>query len=533
MSRQIKESVLFRTSASTDVQCSGGNILVAGLKSVSKKDITGIYQTLYKAEVAKVSTVSTTAAPTASTVYQVAVYDPCRTTGGYTESPKVYKYKTSTDLSVEGATAALQREYINLQLIAAINADDTCHATAATSTGGAGFTVTDDGGYYPVFSQGMTNVKGINSVYTITNSDGSGFASNLASITTPAVYSYGTGANLLLQNPIVSYVYGNLISGVLDAPPVTSAGLPAVTGQNYDGFIITSLKPVYMAGASNFIAYQDRLQTVFVDNGTGSSTTNLTGFKAFERVFHKLMLQEYVDDASTVVEFFDQPLVFQDPLGAAPTGTANTLGWQMGRYTSLNRTNIGTQTIVAPVLSSTGLLLDQDDTAGDGSHTSANQQTLGDQSFVVGKSEYAVVARVVAADWTDTQFLLGIRKKAVYTASYDDYTDLAAIGGGAADGDSITTFGILNNAATVATDTTVNFADGVSILLMIKVDINGNVTAWANGTSYPIYSAGTTALVLDAGDEFIAFYQHVNIGSGDPAVTISEFFGVPTRALIA
>jgi len=55
-------------------------------------------------------------------------------------------------------------------------------------------------------------------------------------------------------------------------------------------------------------------------------------------------------------------------------------------YGALNRTNIGTQTIFAPVLDATGLLIDQDDTAGDGSHTSANQQALGVQSFIVGKT---------------------------------------------------------------------------------------------------------------------------------------------------
>src|SRR6185369_9754028 len=223
----------------------------------------------------------------------------------------------------------------------------------------------------------------------------------------------------------------------------------------------------------------------------------------------------------------------QDPLGAAPTGTANTLGWQLSPYGSLNRTNIGTQTIVAPVLSSTGLLIDQDDNAGDGNHTSANQQVLGDQSFIVGKAEYTAYAKVVAGDWTDTQFMLGIRIKAVYTADYNNYTDLAAIGGAAADGDSVTTTGILNNAATVSTDTGVNFTDATSADLMIKVDIAGAVTAWFNGISYPIYSVGTTPLVLDAGDEFIAFYQHVNIGSGDPAVTISQFFGVTTTSLIS
>lgn len=533
--KPIQQAVLFRTSASTDIQCSGGNITIAGLNggSVAKKDITGIYQLLYKAEVKQIVTVATTAAPAAATLYQVAVYDPVRTISGYTESPRIYSYRTSNDLVLEGANAAAQREYINLQLIAKINADTANHATAATSTGGAGFTVTDTGVYYPVFAQNMTNIKGVNKVYTITNPDGTGFADNLATVTTAAVYSSGVGSKLAQEAPVTSFVFNNLISGVLDAPPVTVDNLPAVTGQQYDAFVITSLKAIPAIPVGSHLAFQDRTQTVWVDNGLGSTTTNRTGFLAFERVMHKLMLQQYQDDASTVQEFFDKPIVFQDPLGAAPTGTANTLGWQLSPYGSMNRTNIGTQTIVAPVLDATGLLIDQDDVAGDGSHTSANQQALGDQSFIVGKAEYTVYGNAVAGDWTDTQFMIGIRKKAVYTADYNDYTDLAAIGGGAADGDSIFTFGILNNAATVATDTGVNFTDAASTALMIKVDIDGNVTAWVGNTSYPIYSVGTTALVLDAGDEFIAFYQHVNIGSGNPAISIGQFFGVATTGLIS
>lgn len=541
MSKIIKESVLFRTSAASDIQCSGGNITVAGLKSVSKKDITGIYQTLYKAEVAKVSTVTTSAVtPAASTLYKVVVYDPTRFTGSYTESPKVYKYRTSADLSVEGASAALQREYINVQLIAAINADDTCHATAATLTGGAGFTVTDDGGYYPVFSQGMTNVKGINAVYTEINTDGTGFAGNEASITTAAVYSYGTGAKLLAEKPIISFVFGNLISGVLDAPPVTSANLPAVTGQNYDGFTITSLKAVPAVGITGQLAYQDRLQVVFVDNGTGSATTNLTGFKAFERVMHKLMLQQYASDASTVQEFFDKPIAFQGPLGAAPAGTADVLGWMISPYGSLNITNIGTQTIVAPVLDSTGLLIDQDDTATEGSHVSAYQGALGDQSFIVGKTEATVVARVVMGDYTDAAFILGFRKKEAYNAVFNAYTDYATIGNGSSalgttyiNGDLFVTRAELAGGGITETVSAVAPADGVSYLAMVKVDIDGYVTAYINGTSYPIYSSGTTQMKFAAATELIPCYQIVNIGSGNPACSISEFFAVPTRALIA
>jgi len=535
-----KQSVLFRTSAATDVQYSGGEVLIAGLKGVLRKDITRIRQTKYRAEVAQVVTVSTSAAPTASTVYQVAITDLLRVEAGYQELPKVYKYTTPAVITDLGATAALQREAINAVLIAAINADASNHAVADTSGSGNGFTVTDDGGYFPVWSQTMTNIKGVNAVYTITNQDGSGFASNLASVTTAGVYQSGTGAILASQAPVVDAVYGNLISGVLNAPPMTSAAtpLPAVSGQNYDTFTIESMYAVDAIQATGQFAYIERVQYIFVDNGTGSATTNLAGFKAFERVMHKLMVSTYSQDPCTVQQWFDAPIAFQGPLGAAPAGTADVLQWILSPTGSLNWTNIGTQTIVAPVLDDTGLLIDQDDTTTEGAHYSANQQVLGDQSFVVGKTAFSVTARVVAGDWTDTQFMVGFRKKAVYAADYNNYTDLAAIGGGAADGDSITTQGILNNAATVATDSGVNFADAVSMLLQVRVAIDGTVSAYyasASGgwVSAPIYSAGTTTLIFDAGDEMIPFFQHVNIGGGNPAVSIGEFFAVATDRLVA
>lgn len=533
--KPIKESVLLKTSAATDVQCSGGVISITGLKPVSKKNITSIKQVKYRAEVAQVVTVGSTAyVPESNTSYTVVVTDPFRTYAGYQESQKRYTYTTGTVTGV----AATDRETIHAALVTKINADATNHSVAATLGGGGGFTVTDDGSYYPVWAQNMTNVKGINSVYTVVNKDGSGFAADNFSVTTAGVYSYGVGANLAAEKPVIDFVYGNLISGVTQGAPLATDGTGATSGQNYDGFIIESLQEADAIGITGQYAYVERVQYVFVDNGTGSSTTNLTGFKALERVMHKLMVQQYANDASTVQEWFDKPIVFQDPLGAAPTGTANTLGWQMSPYGSLNRTNIGTQTIVAPVLSAAGLTLDQDDNAGDGSHTSANQQTLGDQSFVVGKTAFTVFARAVATDWTDTQFMVGVRKKATYTADYNDYTDLAGIGGGAADGDSITTTGILNNAATVSTDSTANFADGVSMQLMIKVALDGTVTAYyanANGgwTSAAIYSAGTTTLVFDADDEMIPFYQVVNIGSGDPTIVISEFFAVADDQLLS
>jgi len=272
--------------------------------------------------------------------------------------------------------------------------------------------------------------------------------------------------------------------------------------------------------------YQVWEQAIFVDNGTGAAVTNLAGSKAFERQMHKLIFDQYKNDPKSVIHFFDKPFVMGGAAGAAATGVANALGNYVSPDGSLNHTNIGTQTVVGPVLDATGLLLDQDTTDAEGAHYSSAEDTIGDQEFVVGQEEFSVTARVVMADWTDAHFLVGFRRKAAYAADFNDYTDLAAIGGGAADGDSVTTHGILNDAATVATDTTVNFANAVSVLLEIKVAINGTVTALVDGVSYPIYNVGTTALVLDATDIMIPFFQNVNIGGGTPGASLSEFVAV-------
>lgn len=522
------KSVLFKTSAKTDVGISGGVVSIAGLQPVSFKNITGVSQTKYRAEVAQVNTITTSGiTPAASTFYGIVVYDPNRTSNGQTElaQSRTYGYTTPATLTAIGADAAAQRQYINEQIVAAVNnATNLCHATATNSTG-ASITITDNGGYYPNHSQSMTNVLGPNTVLTITNSGGTGFPQGIVAVTTPAVLSQGVGAKLLGDVPVLDKMFGNLISGSI-AAPLTISGDGATSGQQYDSFTITSLLITETPTITGHYTYRDQEQYVYVDNGAGSSTSNLSGYWDFTRKMHQVATTLYKNDPSSVIEFFSGTVVFQDPLGLAPTGTANTLGWQMTPNTALYRVNIGTQTIVAPVLGANGLILDQDDTATEGSHTCASFRDFSNQEFIVGKDECSVVARVLATDWTDGQILVGLRKKATYTADYNDYTDLAAIGGGAADGDSVYTFGILNNAATVATDSAINFTDSAYAELLIKVAIDGKVEAYVNGTKCNIYSAGTTQMQFDSGDALIPFYQYVNIGGGDPVMAINEFAAV-------
>jgi len=517
--KAIKKSVLLKTSSASDVTNSGGKIIITGLKPVSKKNVTAIKQIKYRAEVAQVVTVGGTAyVPTSNTTYSVVVTDPFRVYAGFQETQKKYSVTTGT---VTG-NAANDREAIHVALVAKINADSSCHATAATLGGGNGFTVTDDGGYYPVFAQGMTNVKGVNAVYTVRNADGSGFTATNFAVTTPAVYSYGVGAKLAQEKPVVDFVFGNLVSGVLGGEaPLAVDGTAAVSGQNYDGFAIESLQEVDAIGITGQLAYAERQDYVFVDNGTGSSTANLAGFLAFERAMRKQIGQAYSADTNSWVEFFDSPMIFQGAAGAVPATTgASKIATDYGQWIY---TNIGTNTITVPTPGNTGLLIDQDLTDTEGAEHTPALFTNNSKSFVVGKDEFSVALKGITADHTDAGFMVGFRKKAAHAADFNDYTDLGAIG---FLGDLVYTWGILNNAATVATNTTVVPTDAAAEEFVVKVAANGAVTCIRNGVTYPVYSAGTTPLVFDAGDEMIPFVRAVNISGGDPDVIVSQLLSV-------
>src|SRR6201986_2580043 len=197
--KPIRESILLLTSAASDVQDGNGNFTVAGLRPISKKNIVSLKQVKYRVEVPQVVTVGASLyTPTANTNYTIEIYDPNRKQDGYQESAKLYGYLTPPSITTIGATAALQREYINTQIIAKINArSNVNHSVAATLGGGNGFTITDQGGYYPIRSQSMTNVLGQNIVIQRTNVDGTGFTANDIVLTTAAVTSSGNGAKLL------------------------------------------------------------------------------------------------------------------------------------------------------------------------------------------------------------------------------------------------------------------------------------------------------------------------------------------------
>lgn len=530
MSQQQK-SVLFKTSAGTDVQYVGGEIKIPGLNPIKQSSIVDFSQLNYRAEVSQVVTVGGTAyVPTGSTTYTVALGDATRRANGVTELPFVYSYTTSSDLSKEGANDAARREYIHLALIAKINAVTNNWVTAATLTGGAGFTITDDAGYFPAPSQGMTNREGATTVVLRPDSDSRGFAITNIALTTAAVYSSGVGATLAAYAPVYDLVYSSLISGYVDGPKDIN-GASAVSGQKYNLFSISYLDynvsiPSVGHGITGVLA---RTASIWVDNGAGTDTNNLAGYIAFERKMHRGIAAKYRLDSAATAEFFDNNFVIQGPLGAVPATTTSLKNKFLTPYNTLfNHYNIGTQTIVAPSQGASGLLIEQDTTATEGAHYCAEVATLCPKEFVVGKSEVTFLFKASATTVANIVLLAGLRKKEAFALDFNDYNEMVAAGTGPA-GTDLYTYGILGGAATVATDTTANAANSTEFTIRITVDLAGLCAVYINDTKYPVYSAGTTALTFTAGTVLIPFFQYTNLNSAAAVPNVTELLALPSK----
>lgn len=524
---QTNKSVLLKTSSKADVQYSGGKIFITGLDPIKQSRIVDFSQINYRAEVPQVITIGATAyTPTAATKYAVKIGDRNRREKGYNENLKEYAYVTPDDITTLGATAALQREAITLQLVAKINAVQN-YVTAATLGSGNGFTVTDDAGYYPYNHQGMSNRKGASLVFPVTNADGTGFAETNYVVTTPAVYAVGVGADLANNAPVMDFMTGNLIAGEFDAPK-TITGEVAVVGQKYNMFSISFLEEVNIPTVGGgHKAFRLKDQQVWADNGAGSSTANLSGYIEFEKAMHRGLFNQFSNDPNAQVDFLDNVILFQGAAGAVPTTTGEN---KMVSDAKWVYNQIGINTITVPTPSNTGLILDQDLIDTKGAEYTPSLLTGAPQEFIVGETAFSIFARVVAADWTYAAWQVGFRKKAAHAADFNNYTDLASVGTLAANGDLIVTNGILNNAATVSTSTAIAPVDAAFVTVEVLVSDSGAVTCKLNDVVYPVYSTGTTPLVFDAGDVMIPFVRAVNILGGNPDLVLNEVAAVASAS---
>lgn len=521
----IQESILLRTSSGNDVKNAGGVLNITGLTPVVKRLITSINQVKYRAETVQVVTIgSNSYTPVGATLYQVAVFDPNRLISGVNEQIKYYGYTTPDDVTTLGATAALQREAIHVAVVAAINADASNYAVAVTLGTGTGFTVTDDGGYYPVHAQTMSRVKFVNTVLT-TN----GFTAD-PTITTAGQFSVGVGAKLLLEAPVADWMNaGNLVSGVAKAPK-TITGLPAVSGQNYDLFVIQSLTLAPNETVSGQqLALVSKVQSIWVDNGTGTATTNLTGFGTFERaMLHELFLT-YALDNRTIYFMGDTGPTCGGLNTGLPSGTTlaeNFINFGNGFSTAYYP--LGTATLVALTATNDGIGVVLDATNGEGAELSAPTWANSNKNFVVGQTAASIYCKIKVDDASGVNpMLVGFRIQAAANATYTSYTDYALIGIiGTADPNTIYTATEKNSAGNTNVDTTQTWADNATKTLEVRVDLDGAVTFKINGYAPTV----TQAFSFDAGDTLIPVFcyalQSADIGT--PSVLEGAFVTTDT-----
>jgi hypothetical protein len=160
----------------------------------------------------------------------------------------------------------------------------------------------------------------------------------------------------------------------------------------------------------------------------------------------------------------------------------------------------GTQTILAPTLGTNGLDIGMDQTDNDGVELTCGITARSPLAFVVGTDKaFFLEVRAVIADVSGVgPFLIGFRKAEAYQADWNAYDELASIG---LFGVDIYTSTILNNAATVDTDTTDNAADATALTLRVNVSAAGAVTYRVNGSA----PTTTVAFSFDASEVVVPF----------------------------
>ena len=213
-------------------------------------------------------------------------------------------------------------------------------------------------------------------------------------------------------------------------------------------------------------------------------------------------------------------------LGGAATGATgdrNLLlspGWGFQQPLALEYFILGAgQTILAPVLTANGLNIGLDQAAAEGLELTMGINARSPVAFVVGTDRpfyFAVRVKVEDASGVNP-LLVGFRKAEAYRADFNDYDEMAAIGiQGTADPNTIKLATILNNAATVVTDTTNTWADLAAKTLKAKVGANRAVTYELDGAA----PAAVAAYAFDAGEVVVPFVHLLNAADLGGAVEL-------------
>jgi hypothetical protein len=192
----------------------------------------------------------------------------------------------------------------------------------------------------------------------------------------------------------------------------------------------------------------------------------------------------------------------------APTGTAGNANALFSGNTQYRWYVIGTQTILAPALDTSGfgLNLVQDNTAADGLELTVGNPLYSPMAFTIGTdAAFFIQAVFKMEDASGTNpLIIGFRKAAAFDATLANYTDFVSIGVvGVANPNTIQIQTQLNTAGVVTTNTTQTIADATVLHLKVMVSSAGVVTYQVNYAAPTV----TAAFTFDSGDVVVPFIR--------------------------
>lgn len=194
--------------------------------------------------------------------------------------------------------------------------------------------------------------------------------------------------------------------------------------------------------------------------------------------------------------------------GAAPAGTTgavNLMAIQDGEIMEQFMMGAG-QTIIAPRMSTSGLLVSLDLTDNEGAEYNWGARANSKHAYTIGTSPaFYLEWRFTLADVTGCDpVYIGFRKQEANNGTFASYTDFAAIGvNETANSGTITISTRLNSGSVINTDTTDVWADGETHTLRVNVSAAGVVTYLIDGVAPTV----TAAFTFDATDVVMPFFH--------------------------
>jgi len=274
-------------------------------------------------------------------------------------------------------------------------------------------------------------------------------------------------------------------------------------------------------GAASFAA-NATAHTTTVGSTTGASATVIqsgTGKITLTGTVKELTA-DFATVSGTDITFSQSPIM-QSALntGVAPTGATgdvNLMYFQDGE--TMEEFIIGGgQTIIAPRMDASGLLVSLDLTATEGAEYNWGALSNAKHAFTVGTTaDYQFTASIKVADVTGAEpMLMGFRKVEANNGTYTAYTDYAAIGlNNAVNPGTIIIEDRLNSGAAVQTNTTDAWADGETHILRMNVSQAGVVTYTIDGVA----PTATHAFTFDNGDVIMPFFHFVHGAAAPGAI---------------